>query len=211
MCVYNRGRVSILHLIRVHSIILLLGTAQNRSIFSQSVDQPAQVPSPLGDESWGNALHGEANWGAIPFSPLTQDLCVTDNIHATIIAVLLRRAWLLHKPHLAPGAKERLQLASDAPRMEGVAPVLRVIVGKVSSAVMVDEQAPVGASSGLVGVVVDSQEHQTAGRQIQGLQENGQLLRTGSTLYKLCDLWANKCNVLKGKTNDLVIEPMRTF
>ena len=204
-------------------MVLLLGTARKGSIFSQSVDQPAQVPSPLGYESWGNALHGEANWGAILFSPLTQDLCVTDNVHSTIIAVLLQGAWLLHKSNLSPGTKERLQLSSDAPRVEGVAPILRVIVGKVSGAMMVDEQAPVGAPSGLVGVVVDSQEHQTAGRQIQGFQENGQLLWTGSTLYKLCDLWANKYNgitqafkairgkILKGKTNDLVIEPMRTF
>lgn len=226
MCVYYRARVSFLKSALdyiVHSMIPLLGEAQQGSIFCQSVYQPAPVASPLGDVGWGDALHGEAYRGALHIGPLAQGLGVTDNIHATIVAVLLRGAWLLHKAHLAPGAKEGFQLAGDAPRVEGVAPVLRVIVGKVSGSTMVDEQAPVGPPGRLVGVVVDSQEDQAAGCQVQGLQENSQLLWTGSTLYKLCDLWANKRDgftqafealrgkVLKGKTNDLVIEPMRTF
>jgi len=204
-------------------MVLLLGEDQPGSNFCQVVYQPAPVLSALGNVSWGDALYGAVHRGALPFSSLAQGLGVTDDIHATIIAVLLRGAQLLHKAHLAPGAKEGLQLAGDAPSVEGVAPVLRVIVGEVSGGAMVDQQAPVGAPGALVGVVVDGQEDQPAGHQVQGLQEYGQLLWTGSTLYELCDLWANKRNgfvqafealrgkVLKGKTDDLVIEPVRTF
>lgn len=96
----------------------------------QTLDQSAPLSPLLGDVSWGDDLHGQARRALRP-GLLTQGLCDTNDVHATVVAVLLRWAGLLHEQRLPAGAQERLQFAGDAPRVQRVAAVLRVIVGKV--------------------------------------------------------------------------------
>lgn len=105
--------------------------------------------------------------------------------------------------------------------MQGVATALRVVVGELACIPLVEKQAPVGAAGRLVGVVVDSQEDPAPRWQSQRLQEQGKLLLAGGALDKLSDLGAYETDlvaqapeklgseILKGETDDLVVEPVR--
>lgn len=80
-----------------------------------------------------------------------------------------------------------------------------------------------GASRRLVGIVIHGEKDPAAGGKSQRFQEEGQLVGAGGTLDELGDFWADEddglpegsetlqAKVLKGKSNDLVIEPVRSF
>jgi len=202
--------------------VLRQGQRAAEVILSESLDQSAPLGPLLGNVGRGDDLHREARRALHP-GLLTQGLRDTDHVHAAVVAVLLRRAGLFHKLRFSPRAQEGIQAAGDAPRVPRIAALLRVVVRKVVGVVMVDQQAPVGTPGALVGVVVDGEEDPSARREIQGLQEQGQLVGAGGTLDELGDLWADEgdglpqdaealCSkVLKGKADDLVVEPVRSF
>lgn len=131
----------------------MLGERAAEVVLSQTLDQSAPFGSLLGNVGRGDGLHGKSGRALQP-DLLTQGLSNADNIHATVIAVLLRRARLLHKP-FSPSTEEGLELAGDAPRVQRIAAILRVVVCKMFGVLMVEQEAPVGPSGCLVGVVIN--------------------------------------------------------
>lgn len=77
-----------------------------------------------------------------------------------------------------------------------------------------------GAPSDLVGVVIDRQEHQLLVEKVQWLKEYGYFFLTKGTFNELSHFGADKTNlitellelvvgkVLKGKPDDVIIEPV---
>lgn len=137
----------------------------------QTLDQSTPLGPLLGDVGWRDDLNGKAGRALHP-GLLTQGLRNADNVHATVVTVLLRGTRLLHKHRFSSPAQERFQLASDAARVQGIAAVLRVIVGELAGVVMVDQEAPVGASGSLVGVVVNGEEDPVTRGKNQRLQKD---------------------------------------
>lgn len=88
---------------------------------------------------------------------------------------------------------------------------------------MVEQEAPVGASRRLVGIVIHSEKDPAAGGKSQRFQEEGELIGAGGTLDELGDFGTDEddglpqgsetlqAEVLKGESDDLVIEPVRSF